>query len=161
MWRTDSFKKTLMLGKIEGRRRRGRQRVRWLVASATQWAWVWAISGSWWWTGKPGVLQSMGSQRVRHNWATELKWFHWFWPLVLDWHRGYLIHGYPEIYVVSNVLWGFLVAQIVNHLPAMQNSPGLTPCQEGPIEKGMATHSSILAWRIPWTEEPGGPQPMG
>ena len=36
--------------------------------------WVWASSGSWWWTGKPGVLQSMGSQRVRHNWATELNW---------------------------------------------------------------------------------------
>ena len=36
--------------------------------------WVWASSGSWWWTGKPGVLQSMGSQRVGHNWATELHW---------------------------------------------------------------------------------------
>ena len=35
---------------------------------------VWANSGSWWWTGKPGVLQSMGSQRVGHNWATELNW---------------------------------------------------------------------------------------
>ena len=36
------------------------------------WTWVWASSGSWRWTGRPGVLQSMGSQRVRHNWATEL-----------------------------------------------------------------------------------------
>ena len=44
------------------------------MASPTQWTWVWASSGSWWWTGKPGVLQSMGSQRVRHNWATELNW---------------------------------------------------------------------------------------
>ena len=43
------------------------------LASWTWWTWVWASSGSWWWTGKPGVLQSMGSQRVRHNWATELK----------------------------------------------------------------------------------------
>ena len=42
------------------------------MASPTQWAWVWASSGSWWWTGKPGVLQSMGSQRVGHNWVTEL-----------------------------------------------------------------------------------------
>ena len=41
------------------------------MASPTQWTWVWASSGRWWWTGKPGVLQSMGSQRVRHNWATE------------------------------------------------------------------------------------------
>ena len=38
------------------------------------WTWVWVVSGSWWWTGKPGVLQSMGSQRVGHNWATELNW---------------------------------------------------------------------------------------
>ena len=42
------------------------------MASPTQWTWVWVGSGSWWWTGKPGVLQSMGSQRVRHNWVTEL-----------------------------------------------------------------------------------------
>ena len=44
------------------------------MASLTQWTWVWVSSGSWWWTGKPGVLQSMGSQRVRHAWATELNW---------------------------------------------------------------------------------------
>ena len=43
------------------------------MASLTQWTWVWVSSGSWWWTGKPGVLQSMGSQRVRHDWVTELK----------------------------------------------------------------------------------------
>ena len=42
------------------------------MASPTQWTWVWVDSGSWWWTGKPGMLQSMRSQRVRHNWATEL-----------------------------------------------------------------------------------------
>ena len=44
------------------------------MASPTQWTWVWASSGSWWWTGKPGVLQSMESQRVGHNWVTELNW---------------------------------------------------------------------------------------
>ena len=42
------------------------------VASLTLWTWVWLSSRSWWWTGKPGILQSMGSQRVRHDWATEL-----------------------------------------------------------------------------------------
>ena len=42
------------------------------MISPTQWAWVWVSSGSWWWTGKPGVLQSMGSQRFRHDWVTEL-----------------------------------------------------------------------------------------
>ena len=41
--------------------------------SWTLWTWVWSSSGSWWWTGKPGVLQSLGSQRVGHNWATKLK----------------------------------------------------------------------------------------
>ena len=44
------------------------------MASLTQWTWVWVNSGSWWWTGRPGVLQSMGSQRVKHNWVTELNW---------------------------------------------------------------------------------------
>ena len=42
------------------------------MASPTRWTWVWVSSGSWWWTGRPGVLQFMGSQRVRHDWATEL-----------------------------------------------------------------------------------------
>ena len=44
------------------------------MASPTRWTWVWVNSGSWWWTGKPGVLRFMGSQRVRHDWATELTW---------------------------------------------------------------------------------------
>ena len=44
------------------------------MASLTQWTWVWVSSGSWWWTGKPGVLQSLESQRVGHDWATELNW---------------------------------------------------------------------------------------
>ena len=44
------------------------------MASPTRWTWVWASFGSWWWTGKPDVLQSMGLQRVRHDWATELNW---------------------------------------------------------------------------------------
>ena len=42
------------------------------MASTTQWTWVWASFGSWWWAGRPGMLQSMGLQRVRHDWATEL-----------------------------------------------------------------------------------------
>ena len=44
------------------------------MASPTQWTWVWVNSGSWWWTGRPGMLQSMGSQRVGHDWMTELNW---------------------------------------------------------------------------------------
>ena len=44
------------------------------MASLTQWPWVWVNSGSWWWTGRPGVLWFMGSQRIGHNWVTELNW---------------------------------------------------------------------------------------
>jgi len=44
------------------------------MASFTHWTWVWARSGTWWWTMKPGMLQSIGSQRVRHDWVTELNW---------------------------------------------------------------------------------------
>ena len=47
------------------------------MASLTQWTWVWVNSGNCWWTGRPGVLQSTGSQRVRHDWATELNWTAW------------------------------------------------------------------------------------
>ena len=61
----------LMLGKIEGRRRRGRQRWDGWMASPTRPTWVWASSGRWWRAWKPGVLQSTGSQRVGHDWATE------------------------------------------------------------------------------------------
>ena len=54
-----------------------------------------------------------------------------------------------------------LVAQTVNNLPAMQETQVQSQDQEDPLEKGMATHSGILAWRIAWTEEPGGIQSMG
>ena len=47
------------------------------MASLTQWTWVWVNSGSWWWTGRPGVLRFMGSQRVAHDWATEQNWIKW------------------------------------------------------------------------------------
>ena len=72
MQRTDLLEKTLMLGRIEGRRRRGRQRMRWLDGITNEWTCIWAGSGSCWWTGRPAMLQSMGSQRVRHDWVTEL-----------------------------------------------------------------------------------------
>ena len=67
MQRVDSFEKILMLGKFEGGRRRGWQRWHGRMASPTQWTWVWVNSGSWLWTGRSGVLQSMGSQRVNYD----------------------------------------------------------------------------------------------
>ena len=72
MQRVDSFEKTLMLGKIEGRRRGDDRGWDGWMASLTQWTWVWVDSRIWWWTGRPGVLWFMGSQRPGHYWVTEL-----------------------------------------------------------------------------------------
>ena len=74
MQRADSFEKTLILGKIEGRRRRERQRMRWLDGITKSMDMALGKSGSWSWTGRPGVLQFMGSQIAGHDWPTELKW---------------------------------------------------------------------------------------
>ena len=80
MRRTDSSEKTLMLGKIECGRRRGWPRMRWLDGITNSMAWVWLKSGSQWWIGRPCVLQFMGSQRVGHDWATELNWTELVFP---------------------------------------------------------------------------------
>ena len=61
----------------EEKRKTEDEMVRW--HHLTQWTWVWTSSGSWWWTGKPGVLQSMGLQKVGHDWATELNWTEGWW----------------------------------------------------------------------------------
>ena len=135
MRRTDSFEKTLILGKTDGGRRRGRQRWRCWMASLTQWTWVWVNSGSWWWTGRPGVLQSMGSQRVGQDWVTELNW------MVEGVGRGVQL---SEVFNSQKWLSDFT---FTFHFHA--------------LEKEMATHSSVLAWRIPGTEEPGGLPSMG
>ena len=58
------------------------------MASLTRRTWVWESSGSWWWAGKPGLLQSMGPQRVEKDWVTELKWF----------------YNYKSIYIMHNIL---------------------------------------------------------
>ena len=74
MRRVDSLEKTLMLGRIWARRRRGHRGWDGWMASPTWWTWVWVNPGSWWWTGRPGMLCFIGLQRVRPNWATELYW---------------------------------------------------------------------------------------
>ena len=82
MWRADSFEKILMMGKTEGGWRRDDRGWDGWMSSPTQWTWVWVNSGSWWWTGRPGMLWFMGSQRVGHNWA-DLMVICDQWPLML------------------------------------------------------------------------------
>ena len=111
MRRADSLEKTLMLSKIEGRRRRG---WRGWMASLAQWTWVWISSRSWWWTGKPGMLQSMGSQRVRHDWVTKLNW------------------------TEHNKLWKILPEMAISdHLTCLLRN--LYACQEATIRTGYGT----------------------
>ena len=66
-----------------------------------------------------------------------------------------------EKWVDCSGSWASLVAQRLKHLPAMQETWVPSLGRKDPLEKEMATHSSILAWRIPWTEEPGGHSPQG
>ena len=75
MRRTDSLEKTLMLGKIEGGGEGDDRGWDGWMASPMRWIWIYVDSRSWWWTGRPGMLQSLWSQRVGHDWVTELNWY--------------------------------------------------------------------------------------
>ena len=96
-------------GKIESRRRWDDRGWDGSKASPTQWRWVWASSGSWWWTGKPGVLQSMGSQRAGHDWVTKLTELSdlksWMWHMILK-ILGLVFDGQNVSIRATKALWG-------------------------------------------------------
>ena len=91
MQRGESFEKTLMRGMIEGIRKRGRQRMWWLDGITNSMDMGFGRLGCWLWTGRPDMLRFMGSQRVGHDWATELKWLSAFsfWVSLFPRTRGY------------------------------------------------------------------------
>ena len=68
---------------------------------------------------------------------------------------------YSQYFITIKEVWASLVAQMIKFLSTIQETWVQSLGQKDPLEKGMATHSSILAWRIPWTGEPGGLQSMG
>ena len=73
----------------------------------------------------------------------------------------HLVYQWEDVFRGQEVGWASLVAQIVKNLPPKQETLVQSLGQEDPLEKGVANYSSILAWRIPWTEEPGRLQSMG
>ena len=107
MWRTDSLENTLMLEKVEGGRRRGWGWDDWMTLM-TRWTWVWVNSGSWWWTGRRGVLQCRGC-RVRHDWVTELNWCN-------SLHLLNPIHPYPTTHLATTGLFSMSVSLFHGHV---------------------------------------------
>ena len=161
------------------------------------------------WTEEPGGLQSIGSLRVGHDWATSLHfslswigegngnplqssclensrdggswwaaiygvtqswtWLEWLSSSSSRWlsYNVYMYSSVGELLLVFNLDSAYLsvgasrVTQMVKYLSAMQETWVGSPGQEDPLEEGMSNHPSILAWRIPWIEEPGGLQSVG
>ena len=134
MWRADSFVKTLMLGKIEGRKRRGWQRMRWLEGITN--SMDMSLSKLW-----ELVMDRESWCAAVHGIAKSRTWLN-------DWTELSTAPGFP----------GDLDSM---ESPCNAGKPGSSSALGNSLEKGMITDSSILAWRIPVTGEPGGLPSMG
>ena len=124
------------------------------MASPTQWTWVWANSGSWWWTRRPGVLQSMGFQRIRHNWVTELNWGERALTASARWKLQYFITSSQRIWLqcrrpwVGKILW----RRDRLHKPVFLGFPGGLAGKESACNVGDLGSIPGLG-RFPWRRE--------
>ena len=166
MGRTGSLEKTLMLGKIEGRRRRGDRGWDGWMASLTQWTWIWASSGSWWRTGKPSVLQSTVLQcesdtTKRLNW-TELSILcsvYFFFVKQLSW-----LPGFPCL-MENEIHPGFFLTLLATLLPRatlptkvhLVKGVVMYGCESWTVKKAECRRIDafeLWCWRllrVPWT----------
>ena len=118
--------KRLMLGKVEGGRRRGWERMRWLDGNTDSMKSSLVNSGSWWWTVRPGVLQSLGSQRVTHNSLTELNWT---FTSDSSFNISLFIKKYRTLFIVVLCVAKLLSAWILENILSCPHS-WMTTCLE-------------------------------
>ena len=127
-----------------------------IASSSPTWTWVWESSGSWWWTGKPGMLQSMRSQRAGHNWMTELNWVLIFYKAVISAEWMAPLKVYMTIWTAvgsdpaerTEVSWPRWLLRV---FPLIFLSPEpfpdfLNPCKALPSEKTGRTYAHHQGW---------------